>query len=183
MSSLLQEPETLWLSSSVASNGDMTLFPKLKHDKDWDSWQRSTLAQARAQSVEDVFNVYFKPDPNTASGQVFPEQQKYVYAVLETCTQTDKGKDIVRAHSDDGDAKAIYRELCEHATRSTQASLDSSDILTHITTSRLDDGKWKGTFHSYLLHWTNQVWLYEKLVDQQEPFLGASEAHPSPKCC
>jgi hypothetical protein len=35
---------------------DPTVFPVFKEDRLWDAWQRSTLAQARAQDVVDVMN-------------------------------------------------------------------------------------------------------------------------------
>jgi hypothetical protein len=35
---------------------DVSLFPTLKQDKQWDSWQRATITQARAQDLSDVLN-------------------------------------------------------------------------------------------------------------------------------
>jgi hypothetical protein len=73
---------------------DPTLFPIFKLDKQWVAWQRSVIAQARAQDVADVF------DPTHCPTQpdeklLFEEKQKYVYAVFEQRLLTDKGKALV----------------------------------------------------------------------------------------
>src|SRR5688500_16884876 len=45
--------------------------------------------------------------------------------------------------------------------------METSSLLLHITTSKLDDGKWKGTTHAYILHWQDQVRKYHDLNPTQ----------------
>ena len=54
-----------------------------------------------------------------------------------------------------------------YALQSTKASMEASSLLSHITTSKLDDGKWKGTTHAYILHWQDQVRKYHDLNPTQ----------------
>jgi hypothetical protein len=43
---------------------DMSYFPTLKQDKQWDNWNRATIAQARVQDVSNVLNHKYAPmDP------------------------------------------------------------------------------------------------------------------------
>ena len=125
---------------------DPSFFPELKDDKQWDSWQRSTTALADSQDVQEVLDSSYTPSTKEDES-LFVEKQKYMYFVFDRNLKTDKGKALVRQHEVDRDAQAIYRALCEHASKSTKAALDASDILSYITSARLGDGSWKGTTH------------------------------------
>ena len=134
---------------------DASLFVVLKDLKQWDSWHRSTVAQARAQDISDVLDPLFKPIP--AEKDLFEAKQRYMYAVFERVLQTDKGKALVRSNEADANAQKIFSELCQDALRSTRASIDSSRLLSYITSVRIGDGLWNGTSHSIILHWQEQV--------------------------
>jgi hypothetical protein len=99
-----------------------------KDEKQWDTWQHSTLAQAHPQDVAEVLASAFTP---TTPGEIalFNEKKKFMYAVFERTLQTDQGKAIVRAHEDDFDAQAVYKDLVEYSINSTKASLDASSTL------------------------------------------------------
>ena len=63
------------------------------------------------------------------------------------------------------DAQSIYQELQEYASKSTQAIIDANTLLQYITIASLSDGSWNGTTRHFVLHWMEQVRLYEELVD------------------
>ena len=91
----------------------------------------------------------------------FPfEMQKYMYAVFIKTLQTDQGKAYVREHEKDSDAQKVYKKISEFALKSTKASLDSSNILSYITSVRAGDGSWKGSMHGFVLHWQDKVRVY-----------------------
>ena len=145
---------------------DATQFISFKDDAAWDNWNRSTIAQARAQDVEEVLDPSYLP---TTSDEIslFGEKQKYMYAVFEKTLLTDKGKALVRFYQKTYDAQSIYRELQQYALQSTKANMDASGLLAYITTSNLGDGKWRGTTHAYILHWQDQVRKYHDLKPNQ----------------
>ena len=148
---------------------DVLLFPELKDNKQWDSWYIQTKAQARAQNVEIILDPTYKPS-TIADVAIHDQRQKYMYSVFAKILQTDKGKALVRKHEDDYDAQAIHKELFEHAQRSTKASVDASDLLAYITTSRLGTGLWEGSKETFIIHWQNQIRKYEQLVKFKEYF-------------
>jgi hypothetical protein len=81
-------------------------------------------------------------DPAYAPLQVedkllFEEKQKYLYAMFEQKLQTDKGKALVREYEVTLDAQAVYAALLDHYTKWVKASLDQSQLMVYITTSRL----------------------------------------------
>ena len=148
---------------------DPTLFPTLKDEKFNDNWHRSFVNQARAQDVSDVLDPKYIPlDEPTL--ELFKEKQKYVYAILESKVLTDRGKAIVREYEDTFDAQAVYKKLTEHHLRSTKAMIESSNILSYITSAQLGNGEWNGTTESFITHWSNQVRLYERQVPLHDHF-------------
>ena len=140
---------------------DPSLFPVLKEEKFNDTWHRTFATQARAQDVMQVLDPTYTPS-NAEEQDLFDEKQKYVYAILEQKVLTDRGKGFVRKHENDYDAQKVYQKLVDHHLKSTKAMIDSSSILSYITSVRLGSGVWKGTTETFIIHWDNQVRLYER---------------------
>ena len=126
---------------------DPASFPTLKDEKFNDSWHRSFETQARAQDVYNVLDANYKPNTQEEK-DLFIEQQKYVYAVLESKLLTDVGKSFVREHEKDFNAQLVYIKLQAHHLKSTKAMINSSTILSYITSVRLGNGEWKGSTRS-----------------------------------
>ena len=148
---------------------DPSLFPTLKDDKYHDVWHRSFKTQAVAQDVSDVLNELYVP--RTADDiALFAEKQKYIYAVLESKVLTDRGKAIIRDHEHDFDAQKAYQKIKSYHLKSTKAKMESSTILSYITSTKLGDGTWNGTTEAFIINWQNQVRLYEKHVPPSDHF-------------
>ena len=148
---------------------DPSLFPDLKDEKFNDNWHRSFTNQARAQDVMEVLDTNYVPTTQEQR-DLFEEKQKFVYAILEAKVKTDRGRALVREHEHDFDAQAVYRKLKEHHLQSTKAQIDSSTILSYVTSARLGNGDWKGSTEGFITNWQNQVRLYERLVPQADHF-------------
>ena len=148
---------------------DKSHYTTLREDKQWDAWRRSTLATARSHSCEEVFDPSYVPT-SLDDKELFIEKQKFVYSVFEDKLQTDVGKALVRDHEHDSDAQTIFAALIDHAKVSTQATIDTAQLLKYITTVQLHDSLWKGTTHSFILHWCDKVRIYEGLVPKADHF-------------
>ncbi len=140
-----------------------------KDGKQFDSWQHSTLAQARAQDVADILDPIYIPS-TPADKDLFSEKQKYMFAVFERTLLTNVGKSFVHDHEDDGDAQEVYKAVVDYYFKFTKASLDSVGLLSYITSIHLCSGLWNGSTHSFILHWQDQVHMYEKQVPTMEHF-------------
>ena len=139
---------------------DATLFPTFKDGKHWNNWRRSTLAIARAQDAGDVLDDDYSPlsDPEN---DLFTEKKKFMHSVFASALQTDIGKKYVREHESDYDAQEVYEKVVDFYTTSTKASVNAADILSYITTAKIET--WKGTSESFVLHWQDQIRSYETL--------------------
>ena len=148
---------------------DIAYFTPLKEEKQWDTWQRTTIALARAQDVSEVLEPTYVPS-TSEDIDLFDEKQKYMFTAFERNLLTDQGKAFVRDYANTYDAQSIYRDLCAYALQSTKASLDSSAILSYLTSVRIGDGSWRGTTHAFIFHWQDQVRKYETLVPISDHF-------------
>src|SRR5687768_17395128 len=93
---------------------DISQFPTLKDDNTWDNWNRSTVAQARAQDIIDVLNPAYIPS-TVEDIQLFGEKQKFMYAVFEKTLLIDKGKALVCQNQQSFNAQQICKELSVYA--------------------------------------------------------------------
>jgi hypothetical protein len=150
---------------------DKAAYLALKDNKAWDSWRRSTIATARTHKCEEVFDPLYvaTTDDNKA---LFRQKLLFIYSVFDEKLQTDMGKNLVRTYESNSDAQQVYAELAAHATTSTRADIESQHILTYLTTARFGSGDsgWKGTGHSFILHWQNKVREYEEMVPPENFF-------------
>ncbi len=131
-----------------------TLFPILKDSKNWDSYLQTTVAQAKAQGLWEVFDTTYKPNGPDEEA-VFLEQKKYVFAVFDRTLRTDKGKSIVRHHIGTCDVQAVWTEMRDHHENAKGAQMMAHKLLSYITSARWEE--WKGNSTSFILHWMDQV--------------------------
>jgi hypothetical protein len=125
---------------------DPNAFTALKEDKQWDSWQRGTIAQARAQDLSEILDSNFVPaTPETT--ELFVEKQKFLFALFNKVLLTDQGRLLVRQYASTFDAQKVFHELTVYANTSTMAAQEAADLLTYIMSSKFGDGMWKGKAH------------------------------------
>jgi hypothetical protein len=48
--------------------------------------------------------------------------------------------------------------------------MDSTAIMSYITSVRLGDGKWRGSSNGFVLNWVNQIRKYEAIVPVDDHF-------------
>jgi hypothetical protein len=144
---------------------DISQYPTLKDEKNWDTFHRTFLNTIRAHDLEHVTDPDYEPEDESEEA-LFTHQQSFVYSVLERCLLTDMGKTIVRKHAHDYDAREVYLEYKKHMTESTKATMTASNLMTWITTAQYDS-TWKGQSERFILHWLQKVRLLHDLVDEE----------------
>ena len=95
-------------------------------------------------------------------------KNKNIFQVFHTKVHTDKGKELIQLHLKAFDAHTVFHELKIHGDKSNSAKIQASDLLTYITSSKIDDGKWRGTSTGYITHWKEQIRLYHKNLEPGE---------------
>ena len=100
-------------------------------------------AQTNYQDVADVLDLSYLPK-TVEDIALFAEKQKYMYSVLERILQTDQGKVIVHAYDNDRDTQLIYSDFLQAMMLSTEAMMDSGELLSYLTTIKINGGSWGG---------------------------------------
>jgi hypothetical protein len=161
---------------------DPNAFTALKEDKQWDSWQRGTIAQARAQDLSEMLDSNFVP-PTAEATELFVEKQKFFYALFDKVLVTDKGKMLVRQYASTLDAQKVFRDLTVYANASTIAAQEAPDLLTYITSSKFGDGMWKGKAHGFILNWQDKVQQYESILPVKDHLTATIKRKLVRECC
>ena len=141
---------------------DASVYPIFKNDKYYDTFQRSFLANLKAQGLYDVAD----PDHDPESGDIYEKElfqgkQSLVYSVLVTSLQTEKGRELVKEF--EGDARSTILKLHHYHTKSNVAQHDIITLTTGITNLTLNDS-WKGTVRQFLSHFKEKLRLLDSLV-------------------
>ena len=144
---------------------DASAYPIFKNDKYYDTFQRSFLANLKAQGLYDVAD----PDHDPENGDIyelelFKGKQSFVYSVLVTSLQTEKGREFVKEF--EGDARSIILKLHHYHTKSNVAQPDIITLTTEITNLTLNDS-WKARqFLSYFKEKLRLLDSYVPVSDQ-----------------
>ena len=91
----------------------------------------------------------------------FSGKQSFVYFVLVTSLQTDKGRELVKQF--EGDARTTLSKLHHYHTESNVAHHEVVTLTTCITNLSFTDS-WKGTTHQFLSHFKEKLHLLDSLV-------------------
>ena len=141
----------------------LSLFPALKDDLYWDTWNSTVIAQAHAQDVAEVFDTGYVPQtPDDIA--LFRLKQDFVYGAFVRCLLSSKGRRVVRTYAKTRDAQSVYVEMLIHATASTKATINADTVSTWLETTKLDMS-WTDSTEAFLLHWQEQMDQWEELVD------------------
>ena len=156
------ESKTALINFKKGTRRDGSVYPINKNDKYYDTFQRSFLANLKAQGLYDVAD----PDHDPESGDIYEQElfqgkQSFVYSVLVTSLQTEKGRELVKEF--EGDARSVILKLHHYHTKSNVAQHDIITLTTDITNLTLNDS-WKGTVRQFLSHLKEKLRLLDSLV-------------------
>ena len=156
------ESQTALNNFKKGTKRDASVYPIFKNDKYYDTFQRSFLANLKAQGLYDVAD----PDHDPESGDIYEKElfkgkKSFVYSVLVTSLQTEKGRELVKEF--EGHARSIILKLHHYHTKSNVAQHDIITLTTDITNLTLNDS-WKGTVRQFLSHFKEKLRLLDSLV-------------------
>ena len=148
---------------------DPKAYPDLQDDAFWPKWKKSMHSTIDSHAIRHLItlnHVVKEPDLDEL-------QRKWFYNVLKIKCKTGTAKAIINAHETDKDTRRIWHELVQAYDNSATAEIRQQKISTWLTSTRLVDG-WKGTQHSYILYFDQQMSIYNEL---------SSAAYTPQQCC
>ena len=115
----------------------MKHYPELKEQSGYTKWRDDCEAYGRADGIEEIFDPHYWPQtPEQVA--IFRRKQAWAYAVLRKCIKTPEGTRYVQEARRTFDAQRVLFRLHEFATRSTHAVLDTTRILTKLTSMNIE---------------------------------------------
>ena len=156
------ESQTALNNFKKGTKRDASVYPIFMNDKYYDTFQRSFLANLKAQGLYKIAD----PDHDPEGGDIYEQElfqgkQSFVYSVLVTSLQTEKGRELVKEF--EGGARSIILKLHHYHTKSNVAQHDIISLTTEITNLTLNDS-WKGTVRQFLSHFKEKLRLLDSLV-------------------
>ena len=145
---------------------DKSHYTPLKDEKHYDDWRRKTVSTARAHGCENILDVTFSPKTEQEDA-LFQEQSKFMYDVFNTILLTDIGKHFVRKHSSTGNAQKVWIDYEAHMNTSTRAEVEIENIMTRLTTSRLNE---HNKVAKFVTDWLHLLRRYEDMKPISEHF-------------
>jgi hypothetical protein len=123
-------------------------FTALKDMKQWDQYNYSTKVPAHLQGVVEVLDeIYVLQMPKEK--ELFLTKQEFMYAVFEKTLLTDYSEAVIHMH-ENGDVQKVFAALQKYAENSTEALINSADLLTCIISVHWD--KCNGGDVPFVLH-------------------------------
>ena len=120
------------------------------------------MAVIKAQGLYDVADPDYDPDDGDQYyKELFQEKQFFVYSVMTSSLQSEKGRELVKEL--EGDARSIISELHHYHTKSNVAQHEIVNLTTYITSLSLTDS-WKGTTKQFLGHFKEKLRLFDSLI-------------------
>ena len=156
------ESQTALNNFKKGTKRDASVYPIFKNGKYYDTFQRSFLANLKAQGLYDVAD----PDHDPENGDIYEKElfkgkQSFLYSVLVTSLQTEKGRELVKEF--EGDARSIILQLHHYHKKLNVAQHDIITLTTDITNLTFNDS-WKGTVRQFLSHFKEKLRLLDSLV-------------------
>lgn len=162
-----------WNISPPETNSDLANWSKnarpqannYKEFKDEAYWTRTkekyvaNLEACNLQHLIDDSHIVTNPDLDRS-------QTLWFFKVLQDKITCPAAKSIVQKHSILKNTRKLWEELCNHLDNSMNAVLRASKLSSYITSARLHSGTWRGTQTNFILHFKEQLRLYNEISDE-----------------
>jgi len=99
-----------------------------------------------------------------------------MFAVFDKTLLTDVGKSIVQEHENHADAQEVYKAVVGYYLKPTNALIDPLAYILTSAPSILDLVCGRG-LPSFILHWQDQVHMYEKHVFPGKEHFSSGQNH------
>ncbi len=137
-------------------------FKDFKEEALWSKAKQRTINTLESQGLLHMI----QPKYVVINQELDTAQKSWLYKVFEDTFLHGNAKTIIAAHATDKDTRAMWKEFEEYYDFSMAAQIRSQKHSSYITSTRLDKDSWRGTISSYLLHFKEQLRLYEETADQ-----------------
>ena len=155
-------------SATALANWKKNMKPTMSAYKKFDDEALWSKAKQRMINTLESQGLLHMIDPGyvVVNKELDQHQNGWLYKVFEETFTHPMAKTIITAHAKEKDVRSMWQDLVTYYDSSMAASIRSQKHSSYITSTRLDTASWRGTISSYLLHFKEQIRLYEETSDQ-----------------
>ena len=135
-------------------------YPILNNDTQYRHWKDQVIAVATAHGMHEVFDYTYRP-ANSDENVLFTRKNAWIYMVLTFIVKTFEGIALVQQHRRTFDARSVMYHLDRHYSVSTAAVLSLSDILSFLTSDKLDS-TYRKPLSQYIIEWVDKATTYNE---------------------
>jgi len=133
---------------------------------EFSKWYSDSLALAKAQGVDCVFDHTYRP-VSAYHTELFYYQQTFFYAVLRRTIKPPELWQFVNFYAPSTDAQATIVAITNHARKSTHAIITLRDSMQSIVNARMIKD-WKGPALEFIIAFDNMMDEYNKCQVRKE---------------
>jgi len=128
-------------------------YSEFKDDAYHVTWVRKFTTTLTGQGLSHLIDPSYTP----TNPDLDKMQQAWLHDVWQDVMKTSFGKSLVTKYNGSPDSRAFWTEFQTFYKNSTHAETRANKITAYLTSNRLKDGSWKGTYKSYILNWREQT--------------------------
>ena len=128
-------------------------FKPFREANNWIDYKDMFMITLEAQNLTHLVD----PTYVVVDADLHKAQSNYLYKVFRDTMIHHEAKSIVKAHSKTKDVALIWQLISETYDKSMSTSLNGDALLSWLTSSRLDDGKWSRPHGEYLTFYEDKI--------------------------
>ena len=151
-----RENRMAWKKSIKLTASD---YKEFKDDAYWNKYSKHFMETLEAQSIEHLVDEGHTPTDN----ELDESQRKWLFKVMKDKFTAPSAKTIVLDHAATKDTRAIWKDMTELYAGSITTDMRAQTISTYLSSNRLADGQWRGTYTNWIYHWKEQARTYNEI--------------------
>ena len=147
---------------------DPKVFRTLSKDFKYAEWREHLESQLPAQGLQELIDPNYSPSDDVEK-ELFKLKQQWLYAALINVIEEDKGKEILRRHHKDHDARKALEEIHDYFTKDTNKNIRTDELRAFLSTAKFGPG-YRGTAQHFLAYWKEKARQYNLICEPDERY-------------
>ena len=153
-----RDPVEAWQRSIRPSKAD---YKEHKLDAHWNKAKKSFEDTLQSQALGHLIDMHF----TVVNHDLDRYQQNWLFDVMKTKFQAPIAKAVIAKYQTSKLTRTMYDEIKQKYNESTVIDISSQTLSTYLTSTRINDGKWKGGLTSYIQHFSTMSKQYNEIVE------------------
>ena len=130
-------------------------------------WKEKFKSTAESQGIGHLLD----PEYIVTNPELDEIQSKWMYKVLEDmCVERSARAIVLEYKNKSHDVRGLWKALCDKFSKAIETDLKIQRLTAYIVGANFSNSNWRGTQTNMILHYKEQVRLYEELAPKSEHY-------------